>query len=762
MGLPAKTLDFAQIAIEFLLLPARFSDSGAQRDPTAFRYESDLISHLERNHPQAKVDDVEDMVRDFLGHYHGLADWYRAVTWYRSLDLVFEDHQPKIDQNSLIRWRRTTAWLDGDALITRDFIHRYRRPAQPRELSGWGTYIVPKDHRLEHADDRRLLDIHTHLGGCTCVPMQWLRIMDGEIPLDWFRDIAQCPREALEEDWQRQRQAVLQALESFDHLRDHLGATAPLEDAPSEAARALWPERAMLMTAWDRLGRDPDDKFLADHLDRYLYGKNLFLQYFVQHPGGPPGLMNFRRFFSRPKARGPDMPETFKWHSHRLNVGFACESPRLAYIELRIGPEESAADYARFFQRWADMVEAGRPPAAPEIRFIVHFPRDDRAGRTIDTQPHFHDYLARMDRWSAALQDFRLTHPEYRDRIVGIDVCNIERGSPINLHSPYLRLLTGAEPVREKTFRQYDLKSPYLQSWRALAMDHRHIVPPDARRLGLSCHAGEDYYHPLDGLRSVWETVRHCKMIHGDRLGHALALGADIDEFTTVVAGSAVIPRGDLLDALVWFVRRLGNMPDPDNLRERAIRHVTDLIERLTLKVYGEVQHPDQLYRLLRLRHRVPLETCPREVDGAVFDLYWRELRDEDIRRKRIHRIPIPTDLADRRFTRPFTALQNHIVSELASEGLVIEVNPSSNLAVGDFPDMEKHPVFTIHRIAPHMKITVNCDDPGTFATRLEQEYGLMLAAMERRGMSPAEIDHLLDHLRRCARQAAFAWEQGV
>lgn len=67
----------------------------------------------------------------------------------------------------------------------------------------------------------------------------------------------------------------------------------------------------------------------------------------------------------------------------------------------------------------------------------------------------------------------------------------------------------------------------------------------------LSIHAGEDYAHPLSGMRHVDETVRFCEMREGDRLGHALALGIP-PAYWAERHGDMLVPIDEHLDNLVW------------------------------------------------------------------------------------------------------------------------------------------------------------------------------------------------------------------
>lgn len=66
-----------------------------------------------------------------------------------------------------------------------------------------------------------------------------------------------------------------------------------------------------------------------------------------------------------------------------------------------------------------------------------------------------------------------------------------------------------------------------------------------------SIHAGEDYSHPYSGLRHIDETVRFSEMRSGDRLGHALALGIEPQNWISR-NGDMILPIDEHLDNLVW------------------------------------------------------------------------------------------------------------------------------------------------------------------------------------------------------------------
>ena len=70
-------------------------------------------------------------------------------------------------------------------------------------------------------------------------------------------------------------------------------------------------------------------------------------------------------------------------------------------------------------------------------------------------------------------------------------------------------------------------------------------------------HVGEDFLDITDGLRAIDEAIAFLNLRCGDRLGHALALGVDIDDWYQKKAYRIVLPKQDYLDNLVWLYARI-------------------------------------------------------------------------------------------------------------------------------------------------------------------------------------------------------------
>ncbi|MBB3976520.1 adenosine deaminase [Rhizobium azooxidifex] len=91
------------------------------------------------------------------------------------------------------------------------------------------------------------------------------------------------------------------------------------------------------------------------------------------------------------------------------------------------------------------------------------------------------------------------------------------------------------------------------------------------------------------------------------------------------------------------------------------------------------------------------------------------------------------------------------LVERLADEGVVLEVCPGSNVALGVFADFAAHPLRRLH--AAGVKVTLNSDDPPFFHTSLQREYDVACEAM-------GFTDEELNGMTKTAIGAAFVDEE--
>jgi adenosine deaminase len=69
------------------------------------------------------------------------------------------------------------------------------------------------------------------------------------------------------------------------------------------------------------------------------------------------------------------------------------------------------------------------------------------------------------------------------------------------------------------------------------------------------------------------------------------------------------------------------------------------------------------------------------------------------------------------------------LVDQLAERGIVLEVCPGSNIALGIYPDWRAHPIAELDRRG--VKVTISTDDPPFFHTTMAREYDRLAAAFD-------------------------------
>ncbi|MFN3844868.1 MAG: adenosine deaminase [Paracoccaceae bacterium] len=69
------------------------------------------------------------------------------------------------------------------------------------------------------------------------------------------------------------------------------------------------------------------------------------------------------------------------------------------------------------------------------------------------------------------------------------------------------------------------------------------------------------------------------------------------------------------------------------------------------------------------------------------------------------------------------------LVDELAERGIVLEVCPGSNVALGLYPDLRSHPIGQLYDRG--VKVTVSTDDPPFFHTTMTREFDMLHAAFD-------------------------------
>jgi adenosine deaminase len=87
-------------------------------------------------------------------------------------------------------------------------------------------------------------------------------------------------------------------------------------------------------------------------------------------------------------------------------------------------------------------------------------------------------------------------------------------------------------------------------------------------------------------------------------------------------------------------------------------------------------------------------------------------------------------DLSPERIGHGVRAIEDlALVDEIAEKGVVLEVCPGSNIALGLYPNWRAHPIAELDRRG--VKVTISTDDPPFFHTTMAREYDQLATAFE-------------------------------
>lgn len=280
-------------------------------------------------------------------------------------------------------------------------------------------------------------------------------------------------------------------------------------------------------------------------------------------------------------------------------------------------------------------------------------------------------------------------------------------------------------------------------------------VPP----LALTVHAGESYIHLWSGMRSVGEALHHLPLLEHDRLGHALALGEDPMAWSRA-RGTVAMPREDRLMDLVWARDRLvacGAQVDGYRIEDELRAHARAMfgaevrVDDLRAAV-ARLYDPACLRRLAWHSGALGLGKPRDPVDTLVLqyltDVGTFERGQEVVL---VHTAPdVPM----------MCAAQELLRSEVRARGVTVEVNPSSNLFVGDLGDLTRHPVFQLSPMradAPRVAVTLGSDDLTIFNAPLRVEWQLLKDAAALHPDVLKDVDQWLERIRVHGLRCGFA-----
>jgi hypothetical protein len=423
----------------------------------------------------------------------------------------------------------------------------------------------------------------------------------------------------------------------------------------------------------------------------------------------------------------------------------------LSSLEVRTSPARAAGE-VRSLVLDVSRAEAPRG-SAPERGLVLHFIKEQASQRG---RPHadprsvgsrFGRYFRERLQEVQAIDTALRRHPELLIILRGVDVCNLELSVPTWVFGPlFERLRRVSEDAAN-----------------ALAAHGSEVHP-----FHFTMHVGEDFRRLVEGLRRIDEPINYRLLQPGDRLGHAVALGMNPERWAAAFPITRQ-PAEERLDDLLWEMDLYRNSRIPVNPTRlesvrRQIGELASLIYArpiITLEVLLEARNlrhsPAQLMSLGY--PRLEMSAIVNPAPGSSLETLLSYLSSFEVYSRGQSSVEVVVDRLEVQMLRDAQQYLRQLVTRRA---MTVEVNPSSNTLIGDFP-LEEHPVFSLH--APPglgtneggaVRVSLGDDDPVTFASCLPDEFCYLYHALIRRGLGSTEVLKWLELVRRDGMRARF------
>lgn len=528
----------------------------------------------------------------------------------------------------------------------------------------------------------------------------------------------------------------------------------------------------------------------------YLLIKHRFGSIFIQS-NEKTGFQNFKEYQDRKGIIIGDTP--YESMAAKMAIQETIKENCLKKLEVRISPKttpEALSDairwideksYPKTSEREYDFLQPDckKDDSKNKERyfFVIHFlkGRDMQWNENIDNLPISRERKKRKlyEQQAKALRNLRLQRLYGTDRILGIDAASNEVNFRPEIFGQVFRYLSSPS---------VNYEVPFLPDDRPL---------PDLRK---TYHVGEDFYDIIDGLRAIDEAVMFLELGNGDRIGHGVALGLDVEAWYHRHPKIA-LPIQNKLDNIAWILEKI---------REWNLNVSAGFYEKLKVafdnyynivyncNVSPDCRHSPDLLSYVKaweLRGDNPecyfgdkfVPSMRKQYDITGWDRYalrnvenYKDLVNNSIAYDLIHRYHFDTALKKR--AREITVLtpepelvvlakqlQLRMRNFILEKGIAVESCPSSNFLISNLEHFKDIPTFNLFPVQEsnsdfvRLNVSINTDDQGVFFTSLQKEYAMLAGTLRElhdsnglRVYSDDQILNWIEHLINNSKQQCF------
>lgn len=448
------------------------------------------------------------------------------------------------------------------------------------------------------------------------------------------------------------------------------------------------------------------------------------------------GFDNFEKYQNRKEDFIEDTPLEKEYIKMALKGTIVNQN--ILHLETRLTPRKTALQNKKYIEKY-DKVMKNDKELMERYFYVFHFVKEKDNEKLLNSDSYCRHYQKRrsLQKQAKAIALFRTKFPETAKRLRGIDGCSRE---------------IGCRPeVLAQTYRYLKNHIVYAKRNKVYYDNNKEVTVP---QLQMTYHVGEDFQSLVDGLRAIEEAIIFFNLNCGSRLGHALALGEDPDEYYEGKKNCILITQQDYLDNLVWVYYRIKRFSligyedlllnieqeynkyfrliygdaVSDEFFEAVIREAGKYFQRSNERVskgYSNTHFNfriSEYYSAWQLRGDDPEcykngyfkdtedfsewkrfsvnKECPRDYRirynpecAYLYFLYHYNPHVKNEGRKTIE-VQI-----SHKMIKCIKEIQREMQFWISKLGIGIEVNPSSNFFIGTFDRYDKHPVFKLYNI---------------------------------------------------------------
>lgn len=520
----------------------------------------------------------------------------------------------------------------------------------------------------------------------------------------------------------------------------------------------------------------------------YLRIKNYFYNRVVQQKG-IHGLIYFQKFYGKNSSFGiRNGGYTYSYWTNAIREQL--QNKNMKKLELRFSlPQEKKSKIClkNFFMAYRDILrmdycvakknEKGETEyiakqELPRVALVNHLTKKEQnyapekcvAYQDMSYMQYgelYRQYQKTIDN----VKQLRLIHgiDKY---IVGIDVASLENAVPTWVFSGIY------ENARDGKCEPMTQEGDSFQS------------------LGFTMHAGEDFRHVLSGIRRIYEAIQGLKFHAGDRIGHGIALGISPEDWYKTNQ-TVVLPRIEALENYLWAYMML-EKETKDHI-EVNLSYLEKIIYKLASEIYGDKHvftiHTlekayEKLYytsNIMEYIKEINCTSCDHNLPGIncnlvkqdgdrKYSLYhetkvanvWNvdELLSTIHCKYYAHKMNEPIHMKVTQQDIDIAVEVQKLVREFVNErGILIEVNPSSNLVISEMDNVSENQIYGINHCKydfENILTCINSDDPSVFNTNVANEIGYIYFGMIEKGVSREAVLQWIEKLRSTGMNGSF------